>query len=79
MILGQCETDSLLTLEHIVMRDETGLLPPIWEISQRITILTRERHRLRALLKLAVEAREDAERLSLPTAPPETPGREDTP
>jgi hypothetical protein len=47
-----------------------SLLPPLREIHTRLTINARERHRLRTLLRLAVEAQEDAERLgAMPAAP----------
>ncbi len=42
------------------MHDDLALKLPIAEINTRLTRLARERDRLRALLKIAVEARDDA-------------------
>ena len=49
------------------MRDDATLLPPIGEINRRLTINAREERRLRTLLKLAIEARDDAEKFGLAT------------
>jgi hypothetical protein len=47
------------------MHDDSTLLPPIGEINKRLTVIARQQHRLRTLLKLAVEAREDAQRFGM--------------
>ena len=46
------------------MPEDAKLLPPIRRINDRLTALSREQRRLRALLALAVEARTDAETYS---------------
>jgi hypothetical protein len=51
------------------------LLPPLHEIHRRLTINARERHRLRMLLKLAIEAQEDAERQGVRPAAREPAGQ----
>jgi hypothetical protein len=43
------------------MPDDAKLMPPISRINERLTALSREQRRLRALLALAVEAKTDAE------------------
>ena len=55
------------------MFDDATLLPPVSEINKRLTVVVRQQHRLRRLLKLAVEARDDAERFAStpPAARPE--------
>jgi hypothetical protein len=53
------------------MLDDLALTLSVGEINQRLTYLARQRERLRTMLRLAVEAREDAERFG--TAQPPTP------
>jgi hypothetical protein len=52
--------------------DNDPLIPSIGEINRRLTINAREERRLRTLLKLAFEARDDIERFGdkPPTVPP---------
>jgi hypothetical protein len=54
------------------MFDDATLLPPVGEINKRLTVVARQQHRLRRLLKLAVEARDDAERFGLTPPTPLT-------
>ncbi len=42
------------------MSEDAKLLPPISQINERLTALSREQRRLRTLLALAVEAKTDA-------------------
>jgi len=49
------------TLQEVSMPDDAKLLPPISQINERLTVLSREQRRLRTLLALAVEAKTDAE------------------
>jgi hypothetical protein len=44
------------------MKDDLALNLPISEIGKRLTLNARERTRLQTLLKVAVQAREDAEK-----------------
>jgi hypothetical protein len=53
------------------MNDDATLLPSIGEINRRLTILARQQNRLRTLLRLAVEAREDAEEFGVATPAPQ--------
>jgi hypothetical protein len=45
------------------MYDDLALSLPVGEINERLTRNARERERLQTLLRIAVEAREDAEKL----------------
>jgi hypothetical protein len=47
------------------MYDDLALKLPVGEINKRLTRNARERDRLRTLLRVAVEAREDAEKFGL--------------
>jgi hypothetical protein len=61
------------------MYDDATLLPPLPLIHSRLTRNAKERHRLRTLLRLAIEARDDAERTAAQAAPeprPQAAGRE---
>jgi hypothetical protein len=53
------------------MYDDLALKLPVSEINKRLTRNARERDRLRILLRVAVEAREDAEKFGIekPHAP----------
>jgi hypothetical protein len=52
------------------MYDDLALTLPVGEINKRLTILARQQHRLRALLRIALDARDDAEKFgATPTAP----------
>jgi hypothetical protein len=51
------------------MYDDLALALPIDEINRRLTRNARERDRLRIMLRVAVEAREDAERFGLEKLP----------
>jgi hypothetical protein len=64
------ETDSPWTLEKHAMPDERELLPPIPEITERLTVIAREQQRLRKLLSLAVQAKDDAEKFGRPDEAP---------
>ncbi len=52
------------------MYDDLALTLPINEINRRLTRNARERERLRTMLRVAVEAREDAERFGPTTSTP---------
>ena len=53
------------------MYDDLALKLPIEEINRQLTRNARERHRLQTLLRLTVEAQEDADRVAVasPHAP----------
>jgi hypothetical protein len=55
------------------MHDDLALTLPVCEINRRLTVIAREQHRLRALLRIAIEARDDAEKFGLATPPAPRP------
>jgi hypothetical protein len=58
------------------MYDDLALTLPVSEINKRLTRNARERDRLRTLLRVAVEARKDAEKFgATPDAPRVEPRR----
>ena len=50
------------------MHDDLALTLPVGEINRRLTVIARQQHRLRALLRIAIEARDDAEKFGVATA-----------
>ena len=58
-------SERLIAPGEISMSDDTALLPPISEINRQLTIVARQQSRLRTLLRLAVQAREDAKNYGL--------------
>jgi hypothetical protein len=53
------------------MHEDLALSLSVAEINKRLTRNARERERLRIMLRVAVEAREDAERYGTPRPQPE--------
>lgn len=51
------------------MYDDLALMLPVGEINKRLTRNARERDRLRTMLRVAVEAREDAEKFGTEKPP----------
>ena len=49
------------------MYDDLALALPVGEINKRLTTLARQQHRLRTLLRVAVEAQQDAEKFGATT------------
>jgi hypothetical protein len=55
------------------MYDDLALALPVGKINKRLTRNARERDRLRTMLRVAVEAREDAEKFGPENAPVHQP------
>jgi hypothetical protein len=55
------------------MHDDLSLTLPIGEINRRLTRNARERDRLQSLLRVALQAREDAERFGHEQSPTPQP------